>query len=228
MNADLISRHSGAERLGRHWHVDGYAALVLAGGYVEAGDGPRFRVEPGQVIVHEAYDAHQDAFAARGAVVINLPVVPGLSAGIGSVEDPDGIVRLAERDRSAAAELLASSLRLGGERLDDWPDRVAAALSADAAVDLGYLADELAIHPASLSRGFLRCYGVTPKRYRLEQRARRALHGLPSWRGSLASLAAEMGFADQAHLTRAVRALTGLSPARWRAKSVQSGARLPR
>ena len=220
----MITRHSGAERLGRHRHIEGYAALVLAGGYVEAGDGPRFRVEPGQVIVHDAFDAHQDAFEAKGAVVINLPVRAGLAAGLWRADDPDAIVRLAESDIRAAAELLAATLRPGGGRLDDWPDRVAAALSADHAPDLGELADTLGIHPASLSRGFQRCYGVTPKRYRLEQRTRRALRAIPSWTGSLAGLAAEAGFADQAHLARAIGSLTGRPPAWWRAKSVQSEA----
>lgn len=224
----MFTRHSGAERLVRHRHVEGYAALVLSGGYVEAGAGPRARVEPGQVIVHDAYDAHQDSFAANGAVVINLPVAAGLRAGLGSVEDPDPIVRLAERDERGAAELLAAIFRPGGERLDDWPDRVAASLAADDAPDLEHLADTLAIHPASLSRGFLRCYGVTPKRYRLEQRVRRALLALPTWRGSLARLAAETGFADQAHLVRAFRSVTGMSPRECWAKSVQSGAASPR
>jgi AraC-like DNA-binding protein len=39
---------------------------------------------------------------------------------------------------------------------------------------------------------------------------------LPGWQGSTAALAAEAGFADQAHLTRAVVALTGQTPNRFK------------
>jgi AraC-like DNA-binding protein len=83
-------------------------------------------------------------------------------------------------------------------------------------------AGRMGLDPASVSRGFARAYGVSPKRFRLEVRTRRALAALPAWPGSLADLAADQGFADQAHLARSVVAMTGISPIRFRAKSVQA------
>lgn len=86
----------------------------------------------------------------------------------------------------------------------------------------------MGLNPASISRGFARAYGVSPKRFRLEARTRRALTAIDAWQGSLADLAADQGFADQAHLTRSIAAMTGAPPILHRAKSVQAGGVDPR
>jgi AraC-like DNA-binding protein len=222
VSAAYLTRHSAGDRLGRHRHAEGYVALVLAGGYVEAGDQGRIRVNAGHVVVHGAHEAHQDCFARRGAVVVNLPVPAGLPMGVGRIADPDRVARLAERDAEVAAAELAAQFRPGDAWLDDWPDRLARALTADTGIVLAEWADAIGMAPQSLSRGFARAYGTTPKRFRLEQRARRAAAMLPEWQDSLAMLAAETGFADQAHLARAVRSVTGVAPHMLRVQSVQA------
>jgi AraC-like DNA-binding protein len=58
---------------------------------------------------------------------------------------------------------------------------------------------------------------VTLSRYRIRLRASAALERLAAGQRSLATLAADLGFADQAHLTRTLRAETGLPPGRLRA-----------
>jgi AraC-like DNA-binding protein len=120
--------------------------------------------------------------------------------------------------------MLSCAMHPLNTRLQDWPDRLAAALATEPDFGLGDWARKMHLAPQSLSRGFRRAYGITPKRYRVEQRALRAIRALRDWRGSLASLAAETGFADQAHLTRAVVMLTGLAPNRLRVKCVQEAA----
>jgi AraC-like DNA-binding protein len=200
----------------RHRHIDGYAALVLAGGYVEAGDGGRIRVQAGQVVIHGAYEAHQDHFASAGALVLNLPLVGGLDTITGIVKDADAIAREAERDIRAAAALLEETVRPLDVQLTDWPDQLATALASQREFSIEEWADEMGLAPPSISRGFRQAYGVSPKRYRLEQRTLRALRKLQAWPGTLAGLAADVGFADQAHLTRAVLAMTGVAPHRLR------------
>jgi AraC-like DNA-binding protein len=217
-----IGRHGAGEQLPRHRHVEGYVAVVLAGGYVEAGDDGRLAAAPGTVLVHGAYAAHQDRFGARGAEVLNLPAIPGLSAGMGRIADPDAVVRLVERDPRAAAALVREQFVPAFSALEDWPDLLAAALRGDPALALAGWADAAGLDPASVSRGFVRAYGISPKRFRLEARARKAIRALPGWRHSLAALAADTGFADQAHLARTLRSITGHSPAELRAKSVQA------
>lgn len=218
-----VSRHTPCTRLARHRHVEGYLAVVLAGGFVEAGDGPRIRAQSGDVIVHSAYEAHQDGFETSGAIVLNLPLPRDVTAASGRVCDPEAIARVAERDPAEAAALVRTSLLPPRAPLNDWPDQLAAALNGETDIVLGDWARTAGIAPQSLSRGFRQTYGVSPQLYRLEQRARRALCCLQGWSGSLARLAAETGFADQPHLTRTVMKLTGLTPGRLRVQSVQSG-----
>lgn len=219
----MITRHRAADRLARHRHAEAYVAVVLEGTYLEAGDGGRVRAGPGTVIAHEALSAHRDDFGAAGAVVLNLPGVEGI-AGAGTISDVDALARVAERDTAEAAFLLSSAFRPGAESPGDWPDRLAAALAADPDLGIGDWAEAAGLDPASVSRGFSRAYGITPKRFRLEARVRRAARALPCWNWSIAALAAEHGFADQAHFARAIRALTGTTPQALRAKSVQAGA----
>lgn len=223
-----IGVHVASECLPRHRHADGYIALVLDGGYEEAGDEGRFTAHPGTVVVHGRWTAHLDRFGTRGARVLNLPPVEGLLPGAGALADPDAAARLAERDPLAAAEYIREHIRSGAGQHGDWPDLLAAALRADPDIRLAPWARRACIDPASLSRGFARAYGVSPKRFRLEARTRRALLALDRWRGSLADLAADQGFADQAHLTRSIAAMTGAPPALLRAKSVQAGRADPR
>jgi AraC-like DNA-binding protein len=214
--------HDPGESLPRHRHSHGYVALVLGGSYEEAGDQGRVSARAGTAIVHGDWTAHRDCFGARGARVLNLPLPAGLSPGAGHIADPDTAARLAERDPVAAATYICDHFRSGAARRDDWPDLLADALTLDPGLALTLWADRMALDPASVSRGFARAYGVSPKRFRLEVRTRRALAALASWRGSLADLAADQGFADQAHLARSVVALTGMPPVRFRAKSVQA------
>jgi AraC-like DNA-binding protein len=211
-----MSRHSASERMPRHRHVEGYAALVLAGGYVEAGDRGRIRVESGQVVIHGAYEAHQDYFARAGALVLNLPLIGNLDGFTGVVTDADAIAREAERDILGAAALLKETICPMNALLTDWPDQLAIALASQRDFSIEDWADEMGLAPPSISRGFRQAYGVSPKRYRLEQRTLRALRKLQAWPGTLAGLAADVGFSDQAHLTRAVLAMTGVAPHRLR------------
>ncbi len=205
----------------RHRHAEGYAALVLAGGYVEAGDRGRIAVQAGHVVMHHSFEAHEDHFSRAGAVVVNLPVFAQCDAFTGIVSDPDAIARLAERDITAASAMLNETFRPVDAQLADWPDRLAAALTTTPDFFIEDWAASMGLAPQSISRGFRQAYGVSPKRFRVEQRTLRALRKLASWPGTLAALAAEVGFSDQAHLARAIVELTGVAPTRLKVKCVQ-------
>jgi AraC-like DNA-binding protein len=88
----------------------------------------------------------------------------------------------------------------------------AIAMADPVAAGLIPLARRLSVSPAHLSRTFRRATGVTLTRYRNRIRISRALDRLLQGEENLAALAAELGFADQAHLTRAVRAEVGHPP----------------
>jgi len=212
-----LHRYQPGAPMPRHRHAKPYMAIVVEGGYLEAGDSGRFEARAGNVLLHTAFEAHRDAFHSRGARVLNLALDAKTQSGFGQIDDVDAIVRLAERDPLQAASMAVAGLTSGKPLLGDWPDLLAAALRDDPDLRIADWADRMGLAAASVSRGFARAYGVSPKRFRLEVRARRAASRLPCWRGSLASFAAELGFADQAHMSRVVVTLTGLTPARLRA-----------
>lgn len=219
--AGEFTRH-GRDVLPRHYHAEPYVSIVLAGGYVEAGDRGRIRAQPGSVLVHSAYAAHLNAFEASRTIVLNL-VGLGAAQAIraGRIDDVDAVARAAERDATAAAMLVAARVRSETAQLNDWPDLLADALSTNHALSITDWAERMGLNPASVSRGFRRCFGVSPKRFRREARTRNALLAITSSRERLAHVAFDCGFADQPHLSRACRDLVGMTPAALRAKSVQ-------
>jgi AraC-like DNA-binding protein len=74
------------------------------------------------------------------------------------------------------------------------------------------LARLLAVSPYRLSRAFTTEVGVSLTRYRNRIRVAWALDRLEQGAPSLAELAAELGFADQAHLGRTIRQHVGHTP----------------
>ncbi|MFC5374393.1 helix-turn-helix domain-containing protein [Brevundimonas faecalis] len=209
-------------RIERHRHDYAYAALVVSGGYLEAGDAGRFHVEPGHIVIHEAHEAHQDRFHPIGARVLNLPLAESaIVAGLYRASEPDLLIRTAERDLHAASQLLQAELIPETGMLNDWPDQLAEALKQDMVFSLSDWAETMGLAPQSVSRGFRIAYGVSPKAFRAEHRALRAVRMLSTSATSMAELAADLGFADQAHMTRLVRRLSGRTPGSLRVHSVQ-------
>lgn len=207
---------TAGHRMERHRHAEAYAALVLEGGYVEAGDRGRFHARPGQVLIHGAWESHMDAFSGAGARVLNLALTGEVAFGVGVAADPDAVARAAERDLVEATALLGATTRPQDAAPGDWPDALAEALRRDPNIALEVWAGAAGLAPATISRGFRQAFGTSPRRYRAEQRALKAAGALVRRGDSLAALAAELGFVDQAHMTRAVAAVTGLAPGRLR------------
>ena len=204
-------------RIARHRHNRAYAAVVLSGSYEESGSRGRFRVGPGDVLFHDAFDAHLDRFCGGGAQILNL-LVENFSAGpsIARVADPDAIVAIAERDAAEAAAQLSVQARPIQHAHHDWQDKLAEDLRHDSGCLLDQWAREHHLAAATVSRGFKKVFGVTPAEFRLEARTRRALAMIVAKAEPLAAIAAATGFADQPHMSRAIRLLTGVSPGLWR------------
>jgi AraC-like DNA-binding protein len=120
---------------------------------------------------------------------------------------PDTASRVATLEAFLAARLAAH----------DGDGRVAAAVDAivatDGDVDVEALGRRAGASPRNLGRLFDDWVGMSPKRFARVARVQAAVRRLAAAPDiDLAALAAELGFADHAHLTRELRALTGEAP----------------
>lgn len=210
----------------RHRHRGPYAAVILCGAYEESGSYGRYRVQAGHALMHRSFDAHLDRFEPGGARVLNLPLDEEPTFGFGWVGDPDAIARLAATDLTAAREAFRQQLQPAPMPVEDWPDLLARDLLADPGVRLDEWAGRHHLAPATLSRGFARVFATSAATFRAEARAQIALTQIATG-VALSDIAVTAGFSDQAHMTRAITALTGRPPGYWalQVKSVQDGAK---
>ncbi|MBO9696190.1 MAG: helix-turn-helix transcriptional regulator [Sphingopyxis sp.] len=217
--------HHPHELRARHCHDDAFVAVVLEGGYQEAGDEGRFDVRPGDALIHHPFESHLDRVEARGArvLVLDLPAKLAASTQVrGRVDDPDLLVRLAAHDPRNAAAAFAEQFVALPDRAQDWPDLLARDLRGGEPIRLGEWAERTGVRAETLSRGFRAAYGCTPKAYRADARARAALAAIRAGAGALADIAHRLHFTDQAHMTHAVARLSGATPGAWRRSQIDT------
>ena len=180
-----------------------------------------------------------------GLVIVGIRLRPGACRavfGCSAERLVNGSLLLSDVG-SGAAELhrrLRSSDRLDSRLalLENWvrtavtramaTDRAVVAacrwLGANTTVDVGEAARRLDWNPRTLHRQFLAACGYGPKHFqrimRLQQ-ALRAANVAPVLH--LSALAAASGYADQAHMTRDFRALTGFTPTAYFADAAPPG-----
>ncbi len=207
--------------LPRHRHLRAYATVVLAGAFEESGYIGRIRATAGDVLIHPTMDCHGNQMVSAGVKLIRLDWYPGDGeAGLYHLDAVDAFARVAERDIVAARLLLEGALRKGcsssPNQKRDWPDQLAEALARDSSLEIGTWAETNGLARETVSRGFTAAYGIAPVVYRAELRARTAWLRITRCSDGLSAIAADTGFADQAHMTRWIHRITGAPPAAWR------------
>jgi AraC-like DNA-binding protein len=140
----------------------------------------------------------------------------GDDAGFAVAEALLDLVATAVR-RQAATTPAADRLRPGG-RARQLADAARDAIAAGhpAARGLVPLARLLHSSPFHLSRVFREQQGVSLTQYRNRVRISRALERIDGGERDLAGLALDLGFADQAHLSRTMKQVAGDTPGRVR------------
>jgi len=207
--------------LPRHRHLRAYAIVVLAGSLEEAGYNGRIHATTGDVLIHPTLDCHGNPMASAGLKLLRLywPDATGIG-GLYHLDDVDELARTAEKDVAEATRLLQRALREKGLRSprqkNDWPDLLLADLAKDASMEIGGWAEVNGLARETVSRGFAAAYGTSPSILRAELRARFAWLRITRGSECLCRIAAETGFADQAHMTRWIHRITGAPPAVWR------------
>jgi len=214
-------RFPAGHRIDRHRHEHAYAILTLAGSMQQVSYAGRVTTRTGQLLVQPTLDCHANRSGPAGVSILRLPWRRecGLG-GLFELAEADQVIRLAELDPFAASEWAIELVRGVAPvppQLDDWEDLLAAELASGSVSSLSGWAASQGLAAETLSRGFARRYQCTPARFRGELRTRSAWLRLTGSGLPLAEVAAEAGFADQAHMTRSVGRLTGRSPGYWRA-----------
>lgn len=234
------TRHAPGARLAAHAHPAAYFCLVRRGGFRERWRQGSADQAAGDVMFRAAAEEHEDLFGADGARCFNValdgPVLDGLAPHADRVRvgGPRVGAILARLYREVAARAPSRLVAEGlvyealGEAFErdapdgrDWLDHVRDAIETrfDQPLSLGALAAEAGVHPAHLARAFHRRFGAPVLAYVRATRVRAARAMLRDSDRALTDVAALTGFADQSHLTRVFKRVTGLTPARYRRRS---------
>jgi AraC family transcriptional regulator len=227
-----------------HCHAEGGLSLVVAGELEETTSATRHRAKAGSLVVKPPQCWHANRYGPRGTRIIQVLTADGRAPWDDSdceyhwSESP----RLARHllallmDRPGAAE--AAEMELWdvlvamqpwclkyrrASRPRWWPDAVDLLNQCtQRSVSVAAVAKRVGVHPVYLARVCRRQLGCTVQQY---VRQRRVLAAWRSWDGDekpLAAIALEVGFADQAHMTRAFVEQLGVSPGRLRRMSRRS------
>jgi AraC-like DNA-binding protein len=222
----------------------GVEALHVGGERLLAGPGDVVLLSPGEAHDGSAHDtagfAYRAVYPSQRFVALTFELTPG-EVGARSwftrnlAVDPQvaGALRTAHtrlancHDPLAGESALVHALAMLRGRYGTVAEpRLCPAGPAAAARDLleARLGDRVSLlelaracgaTPLQVLRAFRASYGIPPHRYQVQRRvevARRHLgHG-----ADIATLAAELGFADQSHFTRAFKSVVGVTPGAYR------------
>jgi AraC-like DNA-binding protein len=83
-------------------------------------------------------------------------------------------------------------------------------------IRLSQLAAECGLSISHFARSFKASFGVSAHRWLVQRRIERSQELLMHTGGSLADIADQAGFTDQAAFSRTFRQIVGISPGRWR------------
>ena len=226
----------------------GAELLSIRGGERVIRQGEMILIEPGEAHANRAVDDHAFAYAVMyvpGPVMVGLlDAAFGSEAAPPRFREPH--LKAADTSRAFLAAhrlMIAGEARLEQESallrflsLLLFRDQGAACPPAPAgepervriardyieghyreAISLQQLARVAGASPFHLLRSFAACTGLPPGAYQTQLRIREAKRLLNLGEG-IAETAAELGFADQSHLTRHFQRLVGTTPGRYRAQ----------
>jgi AraC family transcriptional regulator len=234
----------GPIRLDAHAHERASLGIVLHGSYRIEADQSRVDVRAPMVAYFPAGVKRSVMFGPGTTLVLWIELSDELSSRIGAPHrEPLGFVPLGSgrpewlahrvldevrREDEASALLLqgrvlellgtlARSLAGGGPAALPWLARALRALDDSCGgLRLGQLAATCGLHPSHLARAFKQHMGCSVGEYARQSRVSRARCLLTASPLSLAEVAAECGYADQAHFSREFKRLCGTTPLAFR------------
>lgn len=230
----------------RHRHPYTQISFLLAGSLRESLQGADYPVHGAGIGYKPADSWHTDEWGGAGALIFSvnlspesaLPADSQLAPGWSRPADCDciaGVVRacLRSADDESRSEAVIDALAIASRSMSDragrtcaplgpnrapvWLERVREQiLETPALIAMDEAARAGGVHRVHLSRAFARFFGMPPSVFRLRAAAARAIGRIASTGASLTGVAHDAGFSDHAHMTRTLRAQTGLGPAELR------------
>jgi AraC family transcriptional regulator len=226
-----------------HSHELAFFCLLVDGSYREDSGSRTRSYGPFTVAFHPPGEPHRSDIGVRGARVFNVEI-PGswLDGSVGEVAQPVAdrgggeltwlAARLFREYRDDLAgppialealvcEMLAlarGSARLRERQRPAWLSRAIDLLQSEfrQSLRISQVAAEVGTHPTHLSRVFRDRMGLPIGDYVHRLRVRHAGEELCRPGARLADVAVSAGFADQSHLTRVFKRVTGVTPAAFR------------
>jgi AraC family transcriptional regulator len=231
--------------LARHEHETAYVSFLLAGDYMEVSHQDERICSPGTVIWHPRAEAHADRFHSCGGHLLDLEIdtswlcdaaqefklVSQARVFRGGLPYLLGL-RIYRQLSANSCEVENAATELLGffftgpldRQRPAWFDRALQICSEvhDPHLSLARLANALGVHPVHVARSFRRFTGCTFGDHLAEIRIRKAFELLRNSQKPIVEVAYTCGFADHAHLCRALKKSTGLTPSAFR-RTVQTG-----
>jgi AraC family transcriptional regulator len=226
-------------RLARHSHELAFFCLLVGGGYEEEYGSRTVDYRPFTVAYHPPGEPHRSRISLAGAHVFNVEIstewlvahrIPSMADVSGGEitwlatrlfrEYRDGLANLPIASESLVLEMLALAGGNAGPGAAGprWLRRAVDYLESEfrRSLRIREVAGEVGANPTHLSRVFRRQIGVPIGEYVHRLRVRYASEELSRPGARLADVAAAAGFADQSHMTRVFKRVTGITPGAFR------------
>jgi AraC family transcriptional regulator len=238
-----LSDYAPAFIVPSHTHTRPYFCYVSAGGFREVGVGGSYVASRGTLVFHPATETHSDEFGASGGRCFNIEIAddadiarePGVVRGravryaaelyremrawdAASAVVAEGLARALVARVAFDVDLDAQRERRPARRASIDLSRAVERLHADPCnpPSLSALAHDAGLDALAFARSFRKQYGCGVGAFVRAERVELAKHALAESERTVSAIAAELGFADQAHLTRVFRDATGWTPAAFR------------
>ena len=241
----IASRHAAGSRLPRHSHEHAYFCVNYGGTYSEQYGRRSRRCRSPMLVFHPPGESHAEEHESEVAT-LNVELdgnwlrriaefvapldQPAEFAGDAVVTSGLQLLQEFERDDTDSAlaiealtwEILAASANTRMRHVDaqaprwlrDARDLLDAHLGAR--TSLRAIAADAGVHPVHFAATFRRFFGCSVGEYARRRRFEHARRALADLERPLSDVAAEAGFADQSHLTRTFKRLTGMTPKQYR------------
>jgi AraC family transcriptional regulator len=240
------TRYEASLRLPQHSHDHACICVVVAGDFQEDFQRHKLQLCTRSIAFRPAAEMHEDRFGSGGSRCLVIEVPDAWVAHVKQsghlLDEPICIqrgplqwlgMRLYQEYRAAdeGAPLVIEGIMLEiaggfsrrpphrGGKTPLWLEWTREAVRANYGRTLRVqeLAASAGVHPVHLSREFQRHYRCSVVQYARKLRIQAACEKLAHSDSSIADVALEVGFSNQAHFSRTFGLATGMSPSRYRA-----------